>query len=161
MARRFRYKGGKRQAQAPYHYQECGLDDVYLVNGFQFHDVDGEKGVVIQNVDGLHQAIADNIVMNKSLLGGRDIRFLRKHMRLTQADMAQWIGCDPQTVARWEKDQTRIPGPADRLMRLLHASTYLKDVNILAMIRQMADLDETMGKEVFKESEGEWKKEAA
>jgi DNA-binding transcriptional regulator YiaG len=161
MARLFRYKGGgKQRAHEPYHYRECGLDDVFLANGFQFHEVDGEKGVVIQNVDGLHQAIADNIVRNKSLLAGKEIRFLRKQLRLTQADLAKWIGCDAQTVARWEKDQSKAPGSADRLVRLLYAGTYLKDVDIPAMIREVADLDEIMAKQVCQESKGDWKKAA-
>lgn len=34
--------------------------------------------------------------------------------------LAALLGCTAQTVARWEKGETEIPGAADRLLRLLY-----------------------------------------
>ena len=161
MTMMLKYRQGEASGHEPYHYRECGLDDVYLMNGVRFQEVDGETGVIILNIDGLHRAIARNIVMNKSLMGGRDVRFLRKHLELTQADLAKWLACDPQTVARWEKDQTKIPGSADRLTRMLYASTHLHGVDLPAMIRDVADLDAAAGKQVFRETSGKWARAAA
>jgi hypothetical protein len=57
----------------PYHYTECGLDDVYLLNGFSFDELD----VSINNVDGLWRAIAANLVTRHATLSPAEIRFLR------------------------------------------------------------------------------------
>ena len=45
------------KAREMYHYTESGLDNVYLVNGFEFIPSPSGKSVVIQDIDGLHNAI--------------------------------------------------------------------------------------------------------
>jgi putative transcriptional regulator len=40
-----------------YHYTECGLDNIYLLNGFDPVETPRGKGVTIRNIDGLHRAI--------------------------------------------------------------------------------------------------------
>ena len=42
----------------PYHYTESGLDTVYLLNGYEIVKSERGTGVRIQDVDGLHTAIA-------------------------------------------------------------------------------------------------------
>ena len=38
-----------------YHYTECGLQNVWLTNGYDVCEVDGEKAVSISDVDELHE----------------------------------------------------------------------------------------------------------
>ena len=103
-----------------YHYTLSGLDDVCLLNGYQRHDTPYGPGMAIKDVPGLHRAIAEDIVSRRARLGGRDLRFLRKRMDLSQGGLAALLGVDAQTVARWEKGQTEVARPADRLVRILY-----------------------------------------
>ena len=104
----------------PYHYTECGLDTVYLANGFTHHATPYGPGVAIDDVDGLHRAIGRHLVHGRRPLAGREVRFRRKELDISQEGLAALLGCTAQTVARWEKGETEIPGAADRLLRLLY-----------------------------------------
>jgi len=111
--------GSLPQEQKPYHYKECGLDNVYLTNGFSFDELDGETYVSIKNVDGLWKAIGMNLVTRQKTLSPSEIRFLRGQINMTQSELAGYLRVDDQTVARWEKNKTKLPGPADLGIRVL------------------------------------------
>jgi DNA-binding transcriptional regulator YiaG len=134
---------GRPRRRKPYHYRESGLDDVYLENGFKIEEVDGEEYVTIENMDGLHLAIGLYLATEPKALGPRHIRFLRGAMDLTQAALARKLGVDSQSIARWEKGQTSVPGPAELLIRMLFLFTLLPEAERRPMIdRFMAELDE-------------------
>jgi DNA-binding transcriptional regulator YiaG len=77
------------------------------------------QGVSIRHTEDLHKAIGLYLVEHRKALGGKEIRFLRNALDLTQAELAHLLGCDSQSVARWEKEQTEMPPASDRLLRLL------------------------------------------
>lgn len=103
----------------PYHYVQCGLDNIYLGNGFEVDLIDGEEYVRVQNVEELWKTIGIAVSTNPSELTPKEIRFLRNHMELTQEELGKKLGVDGQTVARWEKEQTKLPGPANLAIRTL------------------------------------------
>ena len=105
-------------APEPYHYKVCGLDNVFLLNGFTIDEYEGEKAISVHDVEGLHKAIARHVVLHRKGLEPREILFLRKTLDMTQAEMALKMGYDVQTVARWEKGNCSIPGAAERLLRI-------------------------------------------
>ncbi|MEO5756819.1 MAG: helix-turn-helix domain-containing protein [Mesorhizobium sp.] len=111
--------GDSAIASRPYHYKECGLDNVYLMNGYETEVVDGEEYVSIHAVDELWKAIGLNLVTRKKTLSPKEIRFLRGHMDKTQAEVASLLRVDDQTVARWEKGKVRLSGGADVAFRTL------------------------------------------
>jgi DNA-binding transcriptional regulator YiaG len=116
--------GGRDHAPKPYHYMECGLPDIYLLNGFSVESHDGEDYVSVENVDGLWKAIGLNLVTRKKLLDPKEIRFLRNQMDMTQSELASLLRVDDQTVARWEKGHAKeMPGPADISLRSLFLSS--------------------------------------
>lgn len=143
----------------PYHYTECGLDDVYLVSGYDREETPYGNAVSVKNADGLHVAIGVYLATEEKALSGKELRFLRKEMGLTQAELGQYVGLDPQTVARWEKDQYPITGAADLVVRLL----YLDHVGKLPdSVRDLlAKLDqrdsERDGKLMFEKANGNWR----
>jgi len=59
----------------------------------------------------------------KKVLNGKD-SFLRMELNLTQAELAGPLRAGDQQVARWEKSQCEMLGPADGLLRLL----YLEEI---------------------------------
>jgi transcriptional regulator with XRE-family HTH domain len=119
----------KRELKAePFHYTACGLDYVYLLNGFHIEDdPDYGKILTIEREDDLHRAIGLHIVESGEM-SGSEFRFLRKLMGLTQGALGERMGLEAQTIANYEKGKS-IPGPSGELMRihfLLH--TFPEDV---------------------------------
>jgi DNA-binding transcriptional regulator YiaG len=112
---------------APFHYRRCGLDNIYLLNGFEIDEEDGDRYVTVLDVDGLHQAIGLHLVSNRKILSPKEIRFLRRTLDLTQAEMGRLINQSGQQVARWEKGENNINGPADRLLRLMFIGSLFRE----------------------------------
>lgn len=111
---------GREPCAEPLHYTACGLDDVYLLNGFSVEETDYGRGVAVESGDELHAAIADHLVMHRKRLSAREFRFLRRQMDMTQAELAGRLGLDAQTIARYEKAETAIAGPADLAVRFVY-----------------------------------------
>jgi putative transcriptional regulator len=126
-----------------YHYEECGLDNVFLENGFRRVSTPRGEGVKIQDVEGLHKVIGLTLIDEKKDLTGAEFRFLRHEMGMTQQSLADLIGVDVQRVARWEKGRNRkIDGAAQSVIRLLFREFAGEDGEIAASLRRIAELDE-------------------
>jgi len=102
-----------------HHYTECGLPNVWLVNGYQPLSTPYGDGVMVENVEDLHRAIASHLVTRASPLAGAEFRFLRVELDLSQARLAGYFGNDAQSVALWEK-RGKIPAWADRFLRAIY-----------------------------------------
>ena len=142
--------GDREKRPEPFHYTMCGLDDIYLLSGFEIHETAYGRGVSIERADELHKAIGRYLILHRKVLGPKDIRFLRKNLNMTQDELSKYLGVTGQTVARYEKGQTEIPGPADKLIRVLYA-VYLLPAEARAKIAEeilktqsgLDDIDET------------------
>ena len=118
----------RRELQAePFHYKMCGLDDVFLLNGFTVEETDYGRGASIHDALELHKTIGQHLILKKQALSPRAVRFLRREMDLTQEELAKRLGVTAQTVARYEKGETDIPGPADKLLRFVYAMHLLTE----------------------------------
>jgi transcriptional regulator with XRE-family HTH domain len=105
----------------PLHYTVSGLDYVYLLNGFNIEN-DPEHGriVSVEAEDDLLRAIGFHIICQEGPMTGKEIRFLRKQMGLTQDQLAAHLGVNVQSVANYEKGRT-LPPTSDRLIRFVFA----------------------------------------
>ena len=136
----------------PYHYTESGLEGIYLLNGVQKEEYDGEEYVTIKDVDGLHKAIGRHLVMHRKALAPNEIRFLRKAMDMTQAELAEKLRNTGQSVARWEKGEYEIPGAAESLLRVLFLITLMNKEELTALIEKLKTLLVTSGLDELDES---------
>lgn len=102
-----------------HHYTESGLNNVWLDGGVTHHETAYGPGVSIEDADGLDATIANWIVERKSYWSGRELRFLRRRLNLSQKGLADLLGYSDQQVRRWEKEEAEMPNPASRLLRLL------------------------------------------
>lgn len=124
----FRHCDDVEVPHAPFHYKRSGLDNIYLINGFEEEiDEDGERYVSVLDVDDLHKAIGVHLVMYRKTLAPKEIRFLRKALNLTQSEMGRLIDQSAQQIARWEKGESNISGPADRLLRLMFVGSLMRE----------------------------------
>src|SRR5579884_196603 len=125
-----------------YHYTESGLDNIYLANGYEFVEAPTGRTVRITDIDGLHEAIGKALITGKKNLSGKEIRFLRHEMMMSQAFLAKLLEVGEQTVHRWEKGKGEVPKPAEALIRLLYRE-HIKDKSVSGIrnhLQRLADL---------------------
>lgn len=168
MTKREFYQNGSEMSAEAMHYTMCGLDGIYLLNGFLPKKTPHGNGVTISDIDGLHKTIGLSLIMDRKTLTPEELRFLRKEMGLTQADLAQRLGLSDQQVARWEKGECEISSPAEKLIRFYYAlelvpvkkrASFLNKLN--KSIKHLTKSDEVRTpKLVFKETEYGWAKAA-
>jgi DNA-binding transcriptional regulator YiaG len=152
-----------------YQYTGCGLDYVYLLNGYTIHKTPHGEGVSIKEGRQLHEAIARNIVSSPYPLRGQEVRFLRSLLRLSQEGLARALRHKRGSVARWEADPNkRIPAAADTSLRMFYALKADRHEVAIKLVDLLTELDEpehklhTMQRDLqLKEEEGEWMKKAA
>jgi len=124
-----------------YHYAECGLDYIYLQNGYTYHNTSYGTGTSIHDVDGLHEAIGLLLANQKGQLSGKEIRFLRHELDLPQRTLAELLGTTEQTFARWEKEKTKINATAQALLTALYKETIHGDGLLKEHLEALAELD--------------------
>lgn len=141
-----------------YHYTACGLDNIWLVNGYRTVDSPYGKAVEIDGIKALHEAIGATLVAKPTKLSGAEFRFLRKEMDYSQETLAQYFGVDVQTIANYEKKSTH-PKLADAAIRSLYAQK-LKNKTLLtaatsALLKVLSDVVSKERLEL-RETKGEW-----
>lgn len=149
----------------PYHYTECGLPNIYLVNGFKLRETPRGKAISIHDLDGLHKAIGLFLVTSKKDLTGDEMRFLRHEILLSQGSLARLLGVSEQAIRRWERGVVAIPKPSESLLRLLYREHVNdRDGKIATILKKIAalDLEEEISPEeiLFRETTKGWKSAA-
>lgn len=119
-----------------YHYTQCGLENVMIMGIPEAVDDAGETVLTIPNINGLHRAIAHGIVAKRSSVSGKELRFLRTEMGMTQAELAVMIHREPLAISRWERAEVPIDSNAETLIRL-HAIEELK-LKIDASVKEIS-----------------------
>lgn len=140
---------GRPVSEEPYLYRACGLEGIYLLNGYSVETIDGEEHETITNIDGLHEAIGRHLVVTRKALAPKEVRFLRNTMGLTQDELAKMLGNNAQSVARWEKGQTDVPGASEKLLRTLFLASVMTKSEfdafrefLMSKLRELDALDE-------------------
>ena len=154
-----------------FHYTACGLDYVFLRNGYAIRDTKYGPAVAIQDVDALHSAIARTIISSPDQIRGQEVRFLRSVLSLSQEGLGRVLQESRPTVARWEGEPEKgIPGASDSALRLfcaakldgnalaLEVATLLEEIDELQ--HQIAVLQEKESV-LFEEADGHWQQARA
>lgn len=156
----WRHNGEKDKK--PLHYTACGLDDIYLMSGYEFVKSPHGEGVAIKNLDELHLAIGCNLAKHKKVLSAKELRFLRKHMDLTQSELGKLLGLTSQQVARWEKGESYISGSAEFLLRAYFIQHAGGKLNLQELVNALDEIDATPNeKSFFAKTETGWRAQEA
>ena len=147
-----------------YQYKESGLNNIYLANGFTERESSRGRTVHIEDVEGLHRAIGVWLARDKKTLDGREARFLRLEMGLSQVALAVLLGKNEQSVARWEKKDLSadegIPPESERLIRILYLESTGNNTPMKEFLRALADLETIdQGDTAFAETDTGWEHE--
>lgn len=141
-----------------YHYTSCGLDNIYLKNGYEISNGLEGKGVSIHDLDTLHNAIAKGIIGKPAPISGKEFRFLRIEMDLSQKAVGDLMDKTDQMIAKWEKGTHEVPVLADKAIRDLYMDS-IGESPISDLLKKLKDLDREIHELNFQLSETEegWK----
>ncbi len=137
-----------------YDYVESGLDNVTL-KGLTVCRCPDCKSVSprIPHVRQLHLALGLAVVMKRTRLDGREIRFLRKELGLLAKEMASQLGYTQKNYSELENDKHPISDQGDKLMRLLFVFNksreiveYRDDLAALEYQRTLMEFVKRLGK---------------
>ncbi|WP_305843184.1 helix-turn-helix domain-containing protein [Photobacterium leiognathi] len=142
-----------------HHYTESGLDNIYLVNGYEVTEEDGEEYISYTNFDGIQQAIAVAICNQKSWMTPQQLKFIRKEFNLSQSALGLLLYCDRQSIARWEKGETDIPALADITLRALYLESIQEESHVRLTIDSLVDAEiaDMQASIHLEEKDGKWK----
>jgi putative zinc finger/helix-turn-helix YgiT family protein len=79
--------------------------------------------VQIDNLDGVMAAAAIARATHSQKLSGREIRFLRKAMKMSAKELGEVLDSKPETVSRWEHSRLAMSSNSEKLLRLLVCTT--------------------------------------
>ena len=106
------------QEMAMVHYTQCGLDNVWLENGYDTKATAYGKAVAVHDVDGLHALLAAQVAKNPGPLAGKEFKFLRSWLGMTQETLAGLMGVTEGALSLWERKNT-VPSLNDKMLRLM------------------------------------------
>ena len=101
-----------------YHYTECGLTNVWLENGYIIKTTAYGKATAIDDAVGLHKVLAMELTEKKGKITGKELRFMRTVLGMSQEGLGKCVGASEQSVSLWERTG-KVPHYADSILRLL------------------------------------------
>lgn len=125
-----------------YQYLGCGLDNIHLRNGYEMRRTEsGSEVVWIDDVKGLHRAIAQCVCDLARPLSAKEFKFLRKELDLSQRQVATMLCIDEQTVSLWERGNSPINPAAEMLLRLLMKETLSGNAEVKGALERLCEID--------------------
>lgn len=139
-----------------YHYTESGLNNVWLENGFNVVSTPYGKAVSIDDADGLHELLATDLANKVGKLTGKEFRFLRTILSLSQQGFANMHGVTEQAVSLWERTG-KVPKAADVMLRMLVLERLNGDGKITEVINRINTVERLVNQQIVaKESNHKW-----
>lgn len=125
-----------------YHYKDSGLDNVWLIDGYTIRPTPYGEAVAVEDVEGLNRTIAGLLIKKQGPLTGKEFKFLRKALKMSQRALGEVIGAEEQTIARWEREITPVPETPDRFLRATYVEYTEGKPAIRALVERLNALDE-------------------
>jgi DNA-binding transcriptional regulator YiaG len=107
--------------EAPYHYVNSGLSNVYLVGvKYRVCEKCDQQSADIPAVKHLMTALARAVVNKAVLLTGEEVRFLRKRLARRSVEFAKMLSMTAQRFSELEAGRDRIAPDRDKLVRMIY-----------------------------------------
>jgi len=143
------------------HYTECGLDNIWLMNGYEEVDTPYGKATIVDNERGLHEAIVESLYKKSSDLTGHEFLFLRKEMDMSQMAIAEVFGVQDTTIRNFERKE-KLGSAYSHLMKAV-CQEYFSGQTRINVIIEAAKAKHDLGEKEelhFTESAEGWKQAA-
>lgn len=136
------------------HYTACGLDYVYLFDGFDlYEDEDGDISYAIHNAEKLHEAIAYGVITEVPHLRGMELRFLRSFLKVSQGCLAKCLKRTRAMVANWEKNpEGDLPDQTEILLRMFVMEHLKGNTTLKRMFRILESIENSQDGELLLEN---------
>jgi DNA-binding transcriptional regulator YiaG len=121
-------------------FDDGGLRNVWLANGYETRKTPYGEATAIHDLDGLIHSLCAALVRKGGQLTGAEFRYLRQHLRLSQASLGKLLGVSEQSVALWEK-RSHIPVLADKHLRLLWTERHEGNETIARVMQRVNDVE--------------------
>ena len=114
-----------------FQYTACGLDNVWLVNGYKLKETRHGHAVSVNDVDDLHKLLTQTLIDKPGRLTGKEFRFLRTQLGLSQEALGALLDFSENAVSLWERKDA-VPAACDQWLRMsvlakLAGNTKLSD----------------------------------
>jgi putative zinc finger/helix-turn-helix YgiT family protein len=112
-------KGLTESSIRPEHTEDLGGVVVKVLNAvqvFRCGDCEDET-IAIPDMDDLARAAAISRALNPVRLAGREVKFFRRVLDMTQAEFAQAMDLGAEAISRWENDARGVGEACERLVR--------------------------------------------
>lgn len=136
------------------HYTACGLDNVWLESGYVIKQTRHGEAVAVSDVDGLHKLLALQLVDKPARLSGKEFRFLRAQLGLSQEALGLLLGFTENAVSLWERKDA-VPVACDQWLRMYMLAKYAGKTHVSDAIERIKTVHKLVyQKYVVKEIEG-------
>lgn len=143
-----------------YHYTACGLDNVWLKNGYVEKNTPYGKAVSVVAAQQLHEMLALNLTAKPGRLTGKELRFLRVQMGLSQAGLARLQGVSEQAVSLWERTG-KVPAANDQLARMHFLAHAQGDTSVKKAIERVKTVEKLVHQRIVASNAGnKWSSQA-
>lgn len=131
-----------------YHYTVCGLDNVWLQNGYTEKVTAYGRAVAVVDADELHETLALWLTRKAGRLNGKELRFLRTMLCLSQSGLATMTGATEQSVSLWERTG-KVPKSSDALVRMIVLEKLRGDGKISEVIDRINTVDRLVNQRII------------
>ncbi len=116
----------------PYNYAECGLDRVTII-GISLYKCSGcgESYVSIPRIKELHNVIGGLICKKTGRLNSKEVRFLRKEMRMKGTEFSLMLGISAEHLSRVENGSKPVSPTLGTLIRAMY-TIYSKEGQLVS-----------------------------
>lgn len=134
-----------------YHWDDMGLKNVWLANGYTLHETPYGRGVSFEDVDGLTRAVCLALARKPGKLTGVELRYLRQSgLGMSQPSLGRLMGIDAQSIARWEKSG-KVPKWANRMIRVVYEAHADGNTTIRRVVGRINDVDRLVNQRIVLE----------
>jgi DNA-binding transcriptional regulator YiaG len=134
-----------------YHWDDMGLKNVWLANGYTLHDTPYGRGVSFEDIEGLTRAVCLALARKPGKLTGVELRYLRQSgLGMSQPSLGRLMGIDAQSIARWEKSG-KVPKWANRMIRLVYEAHADGNTAIRRVVGRINDVDRLVNQRIVLE----------
>lgn len=99
----------------------------------------GECDLSLEELAGYERRAAALVLRDGSGVNGGVVRDARKALGLKQADLALLLGCEPETLSRWETGSRRVPRSEQLAMVALLDGVEQWTIDLAAMVSAARD----------------------
>ena len=125
-----------------YNYSESGLPNIFIDNVSYVENDRGEIIYKLGTIKVINALIAFSLLVKPFGLSGKEVKFLRKFMRLTQDGLGNLLSKSRITVNRWEQNTLALDRNAEIVLRLAAFET-VKSAQLLDLsVFQPLSIDE-------------------